>query len=287
MKGLEYLKLLSKQYPTIADVTTELINLKAIQNLPKGTEHFLTDIHGEYDAFSHHLRTASGVLMFKIEDIFGYSISDQEKKFLATLICYPSERLKLVQSQEEKMNDWYRVNIYRLISVCKVVSSKYTRSKVRKALPQDFAYILDELLNLASTQLNKEDYYYQIINTIIELERADEFIVAISKVIKRLAVDKLHIIGDIYDRGPFPEKVVDELMSYHSVDIQWGNHDILWMGAALGHPLMVATAIRIALRYSNLECLEEGYGINMLPLGHLAMDVYREDPCTGVYASSE
>ena len=279
MKGLEYLKLLSKQYPTIADVTTELINLKAIQNLPKGTEHFLTDIHGEYDAFSHHLRTASGVLMFKIEDIFGYSISDQEKKFLATLICYPTERLKLVQSQEEKMNDWYRVNIYRLISVCKVVSSKYSRSKVRKALPQDFAYILDELLNLASTQLNKEDYYYQIINTIIELERADEFIIAICKVIKRLAVDKLHIIGDIYDRGPFPEKVVDELMAYHSVDIQWGNHDILWMGAALGHPLMVATAIRIALRYSNLECLEEGYGINMLPLGHLAMDVYREDPC--------
>ncbi len=279
MKGLEYLKLLSKQYPTVADVTTELINLKAIQNLPKGTELFLTDIHGEYDAFSHHLRTASGVLMFKIEDIFGYSISDQEKKYLATLICYPTERMKLVQSQDIKMDDWYRVNIYRLISVCKVVSSKYTRSKVRKALPKDFAYILDELLNLTSTQLNKESYYYEIINTVIELDRAGEFIQAISKVIKRLAVDKLHIIGDIYDRGPFPDKVMDELMAYHSVDIQWGNHDILWMGAALGHPLMVATAIRIALRYSNLECLEEGYGINMLPLGHLAMDVYREDPC--------
>lgn len=279
MDGLQYLKLLARQYPTITSVAAELINLKAIQNLPKGTEHFLTDIHGEYDAFSHHLRTASGVLMFKIDDIFGYSISDQEKQFLATLVCYPQERLKLVKSCERHMDDWYRVNMYRLISVCKVVSSKYTRSKVRKALPEGFAYILDELLNLESTQLNKEDYYYEIINTIIELEQADEFIYGICRVIQRLAVDKLHIIGDIYDRGPFPDKVMDELMSIHSVDIQWGNHDILWMGAALGHPLMVATAIRIALRYSNLECLEEGYGINMLPLGHLAMDVYREDPC--------
>ena len=279
MKGLEYLKLLAKQYPTIAEVTTELINLNAILNLPKGTEHFLTDIHGEYDAFSYHLRNASGVLMFKIDDIFGYSIPDQEKKYLATLICYPGERLKLVKSQEERLDDWYRVNIYRLISVCKVVSSKYTRSKVRKSLPQDFAYILDELLNLESTQLNKEDYYYQIINTIVELDRSDEFIIAICQLIQRLAVDKLHIIGDIYDRGPSPDRVMDELITYHSVDIQWGNHDILWMGAALGHPLMVATAIRIALRYSNLECLEEGYGINMLPLGHLAMDVYKDDPC--------
>ncbi|MET4693643.1 fructose-1,6-bisphosphatase [Endozoicomonas lisbonensis] len=279
MERLKYLKLLAKQYPSIADVTTELINLNAILNLPKGTEHFLTDIHGEYEAFSYHLRSASGVLMFKIDDIFGYSIPEWEKKNLATLICYPHERLKRVKEQEQRLEDWYRVNIYRLLSVCKVVSSKYTRSKVRKSLPSDFTYILDELLNLESTQLNKEDYYNQIINTIVELDRSDEFIAAISKVIQRLAVDRLHIIGDIYDRGSAPEKVMDELMAYHSVDIQWGNHDILWMGAAQGHPLMVATAIRIALRYGNLECLEEGYGINMLPLGHLAMDVYKDDPC--------
>ena len=279
MERLKYLKLLAKQYPSIADVTTELINLNAILNLPKGTEHFLTDIHGEYEAFSYHLRSASGVLMFKIDDIFGYSIPEQEKKNLATLICYPHERLKRVKSQDQRMDDWYKVNIYRLLSVCKVVSSKYTRSKVRKSLPEDFTYILDELLNLESTQLNKEDYYNQIISTIVELNRSDEFIAAISKVIQRLAVDKLHIIGDIYDRGPAPEKVMDELMAYHSVDIQWGNHDILWMGAAQGHPLMVATAIRIALRYGNLECLEEGYGINMLPLGHLAMEIYKGDPC--------
>ena len=279
MDRLKYLALLAKQHPSIAAVTTELINLKAILNLPKGTEHFLTDIHGEYEAFSYHLRSASGVLMFKIDDIFGYSIPESEKKNLTTLICYPHERLKQVKARETRLDDWYRVNIYRLLSVCKVVSSKYTRSKVRKSLPEDFIYILDELLNLESTQLNKEDYYNEIISTIVELDRSDKFIVAISKVIQRLAVDKLHIIGDIYDRGPAPEKVMDELMAYHSVDIQWGNHDILWMGAAEGHPLMVATAIRIALRYGNLEYLEEGYGINMLPLGHLAMDVYKDDPC--------
>lgn len=206
MERLKYLKLLAKQYPSIADVTTELINLNAILNLPKGTEHFLTDIHGEYEAFSYHLRSASGVLMFKIDDIFGYSIPEWEKKNLATLICYPHERLKRVKEQEQRLEDWYRVNIYRLLSVCKVVSSKYTRSKVRKSLPSDFTYILDELLNLESTQLNKEDYYNQIINTIVELDRSDEFIAAISKVIQRLAVDRLHIIGDIYDRGSAPEK---------------------------------------------------------------------------------
>lgn len=279
MRDLDYLRLLGKQYHTIGDVTTEIINLKAILNLPKGTEHFLTDIHGEYEAFTHHLRTASGVLKFKVDDIFGFSMSQEDKINFTTLIFYPEEKIKQVKESEENMRDWYRVNMYRLISICKVVSSKYTRSKVRKALPKDFSYILEELLNLESTQLNKEDYYHQIINTIIELERSDEFIVAISKVIQRLAVDKLHIIGDVYDRGYGAHLVMDELMKHHNVDIQWGNHDILWMGAALGHPIMVATAIRISLRYGNLESLEEGYGINMLPLGSLAMREYGSDPC--------
>lgn len=279
MRDLDYLRLLGKQYQTIGDVTTEIINLKAILNLPKGTEHFLTDIHGEYEAFTHHLRTASGVLKFKVDDIFGFSMSQEDKINFTTLIFYPEEKIKQVKEIEENMKDWYRVNMYRLISICKVVSSKYTRSKVRKALPKDFSYILEELLNLESTQLNKEDYYHQIINTIIELERSDEFIVAISKVIQRLAVDKLHIIGDVYDRGYGAHLVMDELMKHHNVDIQWGNHDILWMGAALGHPIMVATAIRISLRYGNLESLEEGYGINMLPLGSLAMREYGSDSC--------
>ncbi len=280
MDNTEYLQLLARQYPSIGDVTTELINLKAILNLPKGTEHFLTDIHGEYEAFSHHLRTASGVMMFKVDDIFGYSLSEHDKKMLAILISYPEERLKIVREEGRNQKDWYQVTIHRLITICKVLTSKYTRSKVRKALPKDFAYILDELLHMEISQLNKEDYYHQIINTVIELERADNFIIAICKVMQRLAVDRLHIIGDIYDRGPYPHKVMDRLMAHHDVDIQWGNHDVLWMGAAIGHPVMVATAIRIALRYANLECLEEGYGINLLPLGQLAMEVYQDDPCT-------
>ena len=279
MRDLDYLKLLGKQYQTIGDVTTEIINLQAILNLPKGTEHFLTDIHGEYEAFTHHMRTASGVLKFKVDDIFGFSMSEDDKKRFTTLIFYPEEKLKRVKDRKGNLRDWYRVNMYRLISICKVVSSKYTRSKVRKALPKDFAYILEELLNLEATQLNKEDYYHQIINTVIDLERADEFIISISKVIQRLAVDKIHIIGDIYDRGSGAHLVMEELMKHHDVDIQWGNHDILWMGAALGHPIMVATALRISLRYGNLESLEEGYGINMLPLGSLAMRVYGDDPC--------
>ena len=279
MRDLDYLRLLGKQYKTIGDVTTEIINLRAILNLPKGTEHFLTDIHGEYEAFTHHLRTASGVLKFKVDDIFGFSMSQEEKKNFTTLIFYPEEKLKMIKEREVNLTDWYRVNMYRLISICKVVSSKYTRSKVRKALPKDFSYILEELLNLEATQLNKEDYYHQIINTVIELERSDEFIIAISKVIQRLAVDKLHIIGDIYDRGSGAHLVMEEMMKHHNVDIQWGNHDILWMGAALGHPIMVATALRISLRYGNLESLEEGYGINMLPLGSFAMRKYGDDPC--------
>ncbi len=280
MRDLDYLKLLSKQYPSIADVANEIINLKAILNLPKGTEHFLTDMHGEYEAFSYHLRSASGVLKFKIDDIFGHTLTMDEKKNLSTLIIYPEKRLKYVEeTYKGSINEWYKVTIYRLITICKVVSSKYTRSKVKKALPSDFNYILDELLNIESKQLNKEKYYNEIVDTIVELERADRFIVAICGLVQKLAVDILHIMGDIYDRGPGPHLIMDELMKHSNVDIQWGNHDILWMGAALGHQTMVAEVLRIALRYSNVECLEEGYGINLLPLGSLAMTVYKDDPC--------
>ena len=280
MEQTEYLQLLARQYPSINDVTTALINLKSVLNLPKGTEHFLTDIHGEYEAFSHHLRTASGVMMFKVDDIFGYTLSKQAKKMLAILIAYPEARLKEVHNQGINTTEWYQSTIHQLITICKVLTSKYTRSKVSNALSNDFSDILDELLNIEITQLNRSDYYHQIINSIIELKRADHFIMAISKLMQRLSVDRLHIIGDIYDRGPYPHKVMDSLMAHHDADVQWGNHDVLWMGAAIGHPLMVATAIRIALRYANLECLEEGYGINLLPLGQLAMEVYHDDPCS-------
>jgi fructose-1,6-bisphosphatase-3 len=280
MRDLNYLTLLSSQYPSIGMVCSEIVNLQAILNLPKPTEHFLTDIHGEYEAFTHILRTASGVLKLKIEDVFGYRISSEEKKNLARLIFYPEQNLERIKGEVDNMADWYRVNIYRLISICKVVSSKYTRSKVRKALPKDFAYIIEELLHLKSTQLNKEEYYNQIINTIIEIERADKFIISISKLIQRLAVDKLHIIGDIYDRGPGAHIIMDELLKHHNCDIQWGNHDILWMGAALGQKALVATALRVSLRYGNLETLDEGYGISLFPLARFAMEVYKDDPCS-------
>ena len=279
MRDLNYLTLLSSQYPSVGMVCSEIVNLQAILNLPKPTEHFLTDIHGEYEAFTHILRTASGVLKLKIEDVFGYRISTEEKKNLARLIFYPEQNIERVKSEMENMEDWYRVNIYRLISICKVVSSKYTRSKVRKALPKDFAYVMEELLHLKSNQLNKEEYYNQIVNTIIEINTADKFIISISKLIQRLAVDKLHIIGDIYDRGPGAHIVMDELIKHHNCDVQWGNHDILWMGAALGQKALVATALRISLRYGNLETLDEGYGISLFPLARFAMEVYKDDPC--------
>jgi fructose-1,6-bisphosphatase-3 len=280
MRNFDYLKLLSKQHPTIADVTTEIINLKAILNLPKATEHFLTDIHGEYEAFSYHLKSASGVLKFKIDDIFGHTLTNDEKRSLTTLIIYPEKRLKHIKKNYDKsMTEWYKVTIYRLVTICKVTSSKYTRSKVKKALPEDFNYILDELLNIDSKQLNKEKYYDEIIDSIVELERSDEFIAAICHAIQKLAVDKLHIIGDVYDRGPAPHLIMDELLKYPTADVQWGNHDILWMGAALGHHTMVAEVLRIAMRYNNIRCLEEGYGINLLPLGSLAMTIYKDDPC--------
>lgn len=278
-KNLKYLKLLSRQYPNIASACTEIINLQAILNLPKGTEHFLSDIHGEYEAFTHVLRNASGVIKRKIDDIFGNSLRDSEKRDLATLIYYPEQKIELTIKAEKNINDWYKITLYRLIEICKNLSSKYTRSKVRKALPKDFEYIIEELLHEQSGVLNKKEYYCEIIKTIIEIDRAKEFIIAMSKLIQRLVVDRLHIIGDIYDRGPGAHIIMDNLMKHHSLDIQWGNHDMLWMGAAAGSEACIATVLRICTRYANLDIVEDGYGINMLPLATFALEYYKNDPC--------
>lgn len=278
---LRYLKLLSNQYPTIADACTEVINLQAILNLPKGTEHFLTDIHGEYEPFIHVLKNASGVIKRKITDIFGNSLSQNDIKSLATLIYYPEQKLEVIMKEEQNIEDWYKITLYRLVEICRFVSSKYTRSKVRKALPKDFAYIIEELLHEQSDRLNKEEYYNEIIKTIIKIGRANEFIIAISKLIQKLVIDRLHIIGDIFDRGPRADIVMDTLINYHSVDIQWGNHDILWIGAAAGSEACIATVIRIGARYANLGTIEDGYGINLLPLATFAIDFYKHDDCLG------
>lgn len=280
---LRYLKLLSNQFPTIHSACTEIINLQAILNLPKGTEHFLTDIHGEYEPFVHVLKNASGVIKRKINDIFGNSLRQSDKKSLATLIYYPEQKLEIIQREEPNIEDWYRITLYRLIEICRHVSSKYTRSKVRKALPKDFAYIIEELLHEDPRRVDKHEYYNEIIETIIKIDRANEFIAAISKLIQRLVVDRLHIIGDIFDRGPGADIILDTLMHYHSVDIQWGNHDILWMGAAAGLEASIATVLRISARYANLDTIEDGYGINMLPLATFAMDFYNDDSCTNFW----
>lgn len=226
------LQVLSKQHTNIEQVSEEIINLQAILNLPKGTELFLSDIHGEYGSFSHILNNGSGIIRNKIEDSFSNQITERERRALATLIYYPEEKLVLVKKEVKNLEEWYSITLYRLIEVAKEVSSKYTRSKVRKAMPKGFDYIIDELLNLQGCGEDKDKYHSQIVNSIIELGRADEFIVAISNLIKRMAIDHLHVVGDVYDRGSDAKKVMDTLMNFHSVDIQWGNHDILWMGAA-------------------------------------------------------
>ena len=282
MKELEkrYLERLSDLYPTIAAASTEIINLQSILNLPKGTENFLTDVHGEYEAFSHVLKNGSGSVRRKIEDVFGNRMSSRDKRSLATLIYYPREKMDIVRQTEANMEDWYKVHLYLLIEVGKRAASKYTRSKVRKALPKDFAYVIEELITEKAEVSDKESYYNEIISTIIRIGRAEEFICAISELIQRLVVDHLHIVGDIYDRGPGPHFIMDELMTYHSVDIQWGNHDVLWMGAAAGQKGCIANVIRICARYGNLDILEDGYGINLLPLAAFAMRAYKDDPCT-------
>ena len=282
MKNLEarYLERLSDLYPTIAAASTEIINLQSILNLPKGTEHFLTDVHGEYEAFSHVLKNGSGSVRRKIDDVFGNTMSIRDKRSLATLIYYPKQRVDMIKKTETNMDDWYRVHLYLLIEVSKRAASKYTRSKVRKALPKDFAYVIEELITEKAEVSDKESYYNEIISTIIRIGRAEDFIVAISELIQRLVVDHLHIVGDIYDRGPGPHIIMDKLMTYHSLDIQWGNHDVLWMGAAAGQRGCITNAIRICARYGNLDILEEGYGINLLPLATFALKVYKDDPCT-------
>lgn len=276
----KYLNLLSKTYKNIDEVTTEIINLQAILNLPKGTELFMSDIHGEYEAFLQILNNGSGIIKSKIESIFGNSITAEDRKNLATLIYYPEEKLELEKSTNPNMDEYYKIMLYRLIDVARAVSSKYTRSKVRKAMPKNFDYIIDELLHAQNeNEYDKQNYYKQIIESIIDLHRADKFIIAISALIKRMAIDHLHIIGDIYDRGPGAPIIMDTLMDFHSIDIQWGNHDILWMGAACGNESCIANVVRICSRYDNLSTLEEGYGINIRPLSIFAQETYKNDPC--------
>ena len=278
---LKYLKLLSKQYSTISKASAEIINLKAILNLPKGTEHFLSDIHGEYEPFVHVLKNASGVVKRKIEELFGNTIIECERKRLATIVYYPEQKLDLIEKEEtqEEIEDFYRITIHRLIELLRYCSSKYTRSKVRKFLPEDFKYIIEELLHPDSSSPHKGEYYKSIVDNIVETDRARVFIVEVSKAIQKLVIDRLHIVGDIYDRGPRPDIIMDTLMNYHNVDIQWGNHDILWMGAAAGQKVCVANAIRISARYANLDIVEDIYGINILPLATFALEAYKDDPC--------
>ncbi|WP_329903525.1 fructose-1,6-bisphosphatase [Porphyromonas pogonae] len=276
---LKYLTLLSDKFPTAAEAATEIMNLEAILSLPKGTEHFLADIHGEYEAFIHVLKNASGTIKRKVNELFGGKIRAQERCELCTLIYYPKESIDLVKSKDESMDDWYMVTINQLIKVCQKVAEKYTRSKVRKALPPKYSYIIQELLHEDGLNKNKSAYLQSIFRSIIETGQAEDFVIAISETIQRLAIDHLHVVGDIYDRGPGAHIIMDKLISYHTFDIQWGNHDILWMGAAVGNAACMANVVRIALRYANLDTLENGYGINLLPLGKFAMETYADDPC--------
>ena len=278
-EDLRYLQRLAELYPTIGKASTEIINLQSILNLPKGTEHFMSDLHGEYEAFSHVLRNGSGAVRKKIDDVFGHTLSNSDKRSLATLIYYPRKKMELVKKTEEDMANWYKITLYRLIEVCKTTASKYTRSKVRKALPADYAYVIEELITEKAEVLDKEAYYDSIVDTIIEIGRAENFIIALAELIQRLVVDHLHILGDIYDRGPGPHFIMDRLAEYHSLDIQWGNHDVVWMGAAAGQLACIATVIRNSIRYDNLDILEDGYGINMLPLATFAMEAYSKDSC--------
>ncbi len=274
---LKYLNLLSQKFPTIQAACTEIINLESILNLPKGTEHFLTDIHGEYETFSHVLRNASGMVRRKIDKVYQYTLSEKDKNQLATLIYYPEEKLELIENEVEDLDNWYSITLRRLMEVARVAADKFTHSKIRKAMPPDFAYVMDELLDEHNAK--KELYFDSIIRSIIKVDRANYFIIAVSKFIKRLLIDRLHIIGDIFDRGPYADKVMDLIQSHHSVDIQWGNHDIVWMAAATGIKASISTVIRISARYNNLSTLEDAYGINLMPLVTFAMKAYANDPC--------
>ena len=282
MRDIAYLKLLAREYPTIQSASTEIINLTAIQGLPKGTEYFFSDLHGEHEAFIHLLRSSSGIIREKIKETFGYVIPEDEQDELANLIYYPKRTLnQLAQSDSDHNNDdWKRITIYRLVQLCKQVSSKYTRSKVRKKLPPDFAYVIDELLHVDYNADNKKVYYSEIVQTIIDIGSADQFICVLCELIQNLTIDNLHIIGDIFDRGPRADLILNELMNFHDVDIQWGNHDISWMGAATGNLACMCNVLRIAISYNSFDVLEDGYGINLRPLSMFAASAYRDDPCT-------
>ena len=277
---LKYLKSLAKQYPTVDSACTEIINLQSILNLPKGTEHFLTDLHGEYEQFDHVMKNGSGSVRKKIDEQFGHTMSIKDKKSLATLIYYPKEKLEIVARKEENMTDWYTITLHRLVQMAKYVSSKYTRSKVRKALPKEFAYVIEELITEKAEVQDKEAYYNAIISTIIRIGKAGDFIIALCRLIQRLVVDHLHIVGDIYDRGPGPFHIMEKLCSYHSVDVQWGNHDMVWMAAASGHLASIATVIRLCAKYGNMSVLENDYAINLIPLVTFAMETYGNSDCS-------
>ena len=278
-EDLRYLRLLARDFPTVSSVTTEIINLEAILHLPKPTEHFLADLHGEHEAFQHILRNASGNIKRKVNELFGNTISEEEKKDLCTLIYYPEEKLKLVRLSGVDLNEYYTNSLNRLIVVCRNVSSKYTRSKVRKSLPEEYAYIIEELMHEANDYQNKQAYFTVIIETIIGTGRADHFVTALCYLIQRLVIDRLHILGDIFDRGPGAHHIMDALCEYHHLDITWGNHDVLWMGAAAGNTCCIASVLRLSLRDANMTTLEDGYAINMVPLATFAMEQYADDPC--------
>ena len=280
MRELAYLQLLAKDYPTVKAATSEIINLMAICGLPKGTEYFFSDLHGEYEAFIHLLRSSSGIIREKIRETFGHLISEEEETLLANLIYYPDRNLGKVRKQDMYTEDWQRITIYRLVQICKEVSSKYTRSKVRKKMPREFAYIIDELLHVDYNDENKRVYYSEIVRSIIDNSVADKFIISLCELIQNLTIDNLHIIGDIYDRGPRADIIMNELMHFHDVDIQWGNHDISWMGAATGNMACICNVLRIAISYNSFDVLEDGYGINLRPLSMFAAKVYQDDPCS-------
>lgn len=276
---MRYLELLSRLFPSADEASAEIINLSAILNLPKGTEFFASDIHGEYEAFSHTLRNGSGSIRLKIDDVFGDSLSENEKRSLATLIYYPREKMELVLSQVDDAEAWYAVTLQRLVAVCKRAAQKYTRSRVRKALPKDFAYIIEELMTENRHGVDKQAYYAAIVDAVIRTDRGGALVEALCLLIQRLAIERLHIVGDIYDRGPYPHIIMDALMEHHSLDIQWGNHDIVWMGASLGQRGCIAHVVRNCARYGNLSILEDAYGINVLPLASFALEAYKDDPC--------
>lgn len=278
-RDLKYLERLSEQFPTANDAAREIINLSSILNLPKGTEHFITDIHGEYEPFLHILKNGSGSIAKKIEEEFRGTLTRKEKKELATLVYYPEQKLSQLTATGEERDDWYRTTIYRLVRVNRRIASKYTRSRVRKMLPKDYAYVIEELLSEKEEVQDKEAYYNGIISAIISTKRAKHFVIAFCNVIRRLAVERIHILGDLYDRGPGAHVILDTLAGYSNVDFVWGNHDVCWMGAACGSLACIASVVRISVKYGNFNTLESGYGINLLPLARFALEAYAGDLC--------